>query len=131
MLYRCGQAVPAPEAQPRNGDHGVDLSPGNEREWQNVRWSADRRPRTLLHPLAYVIFSRSAGDREADPAKAVGAAVSSDSTEVGRASLRSPALSHIELLNWPKPSHRERKPSVPCQTRVGTTEETGPHPTVS
>ena len=30
MLYRSGQAVPAREARPRNGDYGVDLSPGNE-----------------------------------------------------------------------------------------------------
>ena len=30
MLYRSGQAVPAREARPRNGDHAVDLALGNE-----------------------------------------------------------------------------------------------------
>ena len=30
MLYRSGQAVPAREARPRNGDRGVDLPSGNE-----------------------------------------------------------------------------------------------------
>jgi len=30
MLYRSGQAVPAREVRPRNGDHGVDLPSSNE-----------------------------------------------------------------------------------------------------